>query len=257
MIPKVIHFCWFGKTPIPHSHANNIRQWKIKLPGYTFQLWNERNFDVNLCTYSREAYKAKKYAYVADVARCYILKNYGGIYLDTDVELVGSFESYSEFSLFSAIEVYKQFYEIGISCIDEHFKPLPSETFVPFFGFLSSVLGSEKENALISDCLAYYLGLNIDEKLFKGFAIDGLLAHQAVKYGFEFRDTTQLLENNMLILQTGIFGYADSITPGFEVLYHHNAGSWADLSDHKKMLRRLDSYGLLGLYTKVKKLLKR
>ncbi|OJX90621.1 MAG: hypothetical protein BGP01_04365 [Paludibacter sp. 47-17] len=252
MIPQIIHYCWFGKGPIPQSHKKNIRNWKKKLPDFKFQLWNEKNFDVNICSYSREAYKAKKYAYVSDVARCYFLTQQGGIYLDTDVELIGDFNEYLNYHLFTAIETYKEFHQYSESYLDERYHLKNPASFVPYFGLLSSVLGTVRDNALLRDCLDYYLTWELPASGFKGFAIDGLLANKAVKYGFQYRDVRQVLTGNMLILETGIFGYADAVNPNFEVLFHHNAGSWAELSGSKKRMVCLDKYGLLPFYLKIK-----
>lgn len=88
MIPKVIHYCWFGRTPLPLSAKKCIRSWEKYLPGYEIKEWNEDNFDVNIVPYVKEAYDAKRYAFVSDYARFYILYHYGGVYFDTDVEVI-------------------------------------------------------------------------------------------------------------------------------------------------------------------------
>lgn len=88
MIPKVIHYCWFGGNSLPESALKCIDSWRKYLPDYEIKLWNEDNFDVNIIKYTREAYGAKKYAFVSDYARFWILYNYGGLYFDTDVELI-------------------------------------------------------------------------------------------------------------------------------------------------------------------------
>lgn len=88
MIPKVIHYCWFGRSPLPELAEKCIESWKKYCPDYEIIEWNETNFDINCCEYVREAYEAKKWAFVSDVARLYVLINYGGIYMDTDVEVV-------------------------------------------------------------------------------------------------------------------------------------------------------------------------
>lgn len=88
MIPKVIHYCWFGRNPLPDYAKKYIASWRKYLPGYEIKEWNEDNFDVNIIPYTREAYKAKKYAFVSDYARFWILYHYGGVYFDTDVEVI-------------------------------------------------------------------------------------------------------------------------------------------------------------------------
>ena len=88
MIPKVIHYCWFGRNPLPPLAIKCIESWKKFLPDYEIKEWNEDNFDVNMIPYTKEAYEAKKYAFVSDYARFWILYHYGGLYFDTDVEVV-------------------------------------------------------------------------------------------------------------------------------------------------------------------------
>ena len=86
-IPKVIHYCWFGKNEIPENLKKYMESWKEFCPDYEIKEWNEDNYNVYCNKYSAEAYNQKKYAYVSDVARFWIIYNYGGIYLDTDVML--------------------------------------------------------------------------------------------------------------------------------------------------------------------------
>lgn len=88
MIPKVIHYCWFGRNPLPPLAIKCIESWKKYLPDYEIKEWNEENFDVNIIPYTKEAYSVKKYAFVSDYARFWILYNYGGVYFDTDVEVI-------------------------------------------------------------------------------------------------------------------------------------------------------------------------
>lgn len=88
MIPKIIHYCWFGKNPLPKSAVRCIKSWKKYLPDYEIKEWNEDNFDINIIPYTTEAYQAKKYAFVSDYARFWILYKYGGLYFDTDVEVI-------------------------------------------------------------------------------------------------------------------------------------------------------------------------
>ena len=88
MIPKKIHYCWFGGNPLPELAIKCIESWKKYCPDYEIIEWNESNFDVNALKYTKEAYENKKMAFVSDVARMYALVNIGGIYMDTDVELL-------------------------------------------------------------------------------------------------------------------------------------------------------------------------
>ena len=92
MIPKAIHYCWFGRNPKPESVLKCIDSWKKYCPDYEIIEWNESNFDIAANRYCREAYEAKKWAFATDYARLWIVYRYGGIYLDTDVEVVRPLE---------------------------------------------------------------------------------------------------------------------------------------------------------------------
>lgn len=92
MIPKVIHYCWFGRGPKPEKIQKCIDSWSKIMPDYEIKEWDEDNWDVRKHLYTSQAYDVKKYAFVSDYARYDILFNNGGIYLDTDVELLKSLD---------------------------------------------------------------------------------------------------------------------------------------------------------------------
>ena len=92
MIPKKIHYCWFGGKPLPNSCKKMISTWKKHLPEYEIRLWDETSFDIASSDFVRAAYQAGKFAFVSDYVRLCALKQYGGIYLDTDVEVIRSFD---------------------------------------------------------------------------------------------------------------------------------------------------------------------
>ena len=92
MIPKIIHYCWFGRGPKPELALKCIESWKKWCPDYQIIEWNEDNFDINSNRYVKEAYEAKKYAFVTDYVRLYAMYTVGGIYMDTDVEVVRSLD---------------------------------------------------------------------------------------------------------------------------------------------------------------------
>ena len=88
MIPKIIHYCWFGGNPLPMDVKKCIESWKEKCPDYEIKCWDESNFDVNAHPFTKAAYEAKAWAFVSDYARLRVVYDNGGIYLDTDVELL-------------------------------------------------------------------------------------------------------------------------------------------------------------------------
>ena len=130
MIPKIIHYCWFGKSPKPDSVKKCIESWKKCLPDYEIIEWNESNFNIREWKYCREAYAVKKYAFVSDVCRIYALKQFGGIYLDTDVGVIKSFDPFLQHQSFIGEE---RCHTIG-----------------------SGVIGAEKNTPWIGDFLDLY-----------------------------------------------------------------------------------------------------
>ena len=103
-IPKIIHYCWFGGNPLPELAQKCIASWKKYLPDYEIKEWNESNFDVFQAPYVAEAYRLKRYAHVSDYARFWILYHHGGIYFDTDVELIRPIDDLLELGSFAGFE---------------------------------------------------------------------------------------------------------------------------------------------------------
>lgn len=104
MIPKVIHYCWFGGHELPESANRCIQSWKKFLPDYEIKEWNESNFNVHCCAYVEQAYEKGKWAFVSDFARFWILFHEGGVYFDTDVELIKSLQPILDKGPFFGVE---------------------------------------------------------------------------------------------------------------------------------------------------------
>ena len=132
MIPKVIHYCWFGGSDLPELAKECIESWKKYCPDYEIIRWNEDNFNINCCDFTKEAYDAHKWAFLSDCARLYIIYHEGGIYLDTDVKLIKPLDSLLKNRCF-----------------------LGEET----SGYINTGLGfgAEKENPVIGQLLLEYL----------------------------------------------------------------------------------------------------
>lgn len=114
MIPKVIHYCWFGNNKKPKLVLECIESWKKYFPDYEIKEWNETNFDVFSCAFCAQAYKAKKWAYVSDYVRMKVLETEGGIYFDTDVEVLKSFPKHMFERPFSGIEEFSKLVSPGL-----------------------------------------------------------------------------------------------------------------------------------------------
>lgn len=104
MIPKIIHYCWFGRGTMPETTLKCIESWHKSMPDWKYILWNEENFAMSSYSYAQEAYEARKYAFVSDVARLFALVHFGGVYLDTDVLVYKSFEPLLEYEAFAGFE---------------------------------------------------------------------------------------------------------------------------------------------------------
>lgn len=104
MIPKVIHYCWFGKNPLTDDAKKCIESWKKYCPDYKIIEWNENNYDITKNKYMQNAYKEKKWAFVSDYARVDVVYQYGGIYLDTDVELIKTIDDLLDVEMFCGWE---------------------------------------------------------------------------------------------------------------------------------------------------------
>lgn len=104
MIPKTIHYCWFGRGEMPQLALDCIASWHKHMPDWNYKLWNEDNFDVDSLPYTSEAYAAGKYAFVTDYVRLYALKTEGGVYMDTDVEIIKPLDDLLHLKAFTGYE---------------------------------------------------------------------------------------------------------------------------------------------------------
>lgn len=110
MIPKIIHYCWFGKGEMPELVQTCIASWRTHMPDWEYRLWSEDNFDIaSAPQYVREAYAAKKYAFVSDYVRLWALEQEGGLYMDVDFEVYKSFDDLMEqYAAFAGYEGSKK-----------------------------------------------------------------------------------------------------------------------------------------------------
>lgn len=119
-IPKIIHYCWLSNDPIPESLQQCMSSWRKFLPDYQFMLWNFDRFDINSSVWVKEAFEAKKYAFAADYIRCFALYNYGGIYLDMDVEVLKPFDDLLDLPYFLCHECDRSGIEAAVIGAEKH-----------------------------------------------------------------------------------------------------------------------------------------
>ncbi len=114
MIPKKIHYCWFGGNPLPELALKCIESWKKYCPDYEIIEWNESNYDIHKNKYMSQAYDNKKWGFVPDYARLDIIYEHGGIYLDTDVEIIKPLDTLLELDAFAGVEQDSVYVAFGL-----------------------------------------------------------------------------------------------------------------------------------------------
>lgn len=211
MIPRKIHYCWFGGAEMPKDALRCIESWRKWCPDFELVRWDETNFDLDKYPYAREAYDAKKWAFVTDVVRLYALVVEGGIYMDTDVEVVGSLEPLLEYDAVSGFE---------------------SQTRIP-----TGLMAAQPRHPLMVELLNEYNTVH--------FALpDGRydlttnvirITNACLKYGFKPNNTKQTVAGFTLLpkdylcpkdFDTGNLEITDNT-----IAIHHFDGSWLDGCD--------------------------
>ena len=211
MIPKIIHYCWFGRNPLPQLAVKCIESWKKYCPDYEIKEWNEDNFDLNYNDYVREAYEARKWAFITDVVRLYALYTEGGIYMDTDVEVLKPLDNLLQYEAVSGFE---------------------TETRIP-----TGLMACREGHPLFEELLHEYDGIHFKRP-------DGSLdlttnvtriTNTCSKYGFIPNNTLQTVKSFTLLpkdylcpkdSQTKVI----NITPN-TLTIHHFDGSWVSEED--------------------------
>ena len=120
MIPKRIHYCWFGGHPLRKLEEMCLESWKRNCPDYELVLWNEGNAPIKDNVYVRQAFQMKKWAFVSDYVRLKVLSEYGGIYLDTDVELLKPLNDFMNQRGFLGLESRENIASCVIGCVPHH-----------------------------------------------------------------------------------------------------------------------------------------
>lgn len=212
-IPKIIHYCWFGNGEYSHLVQKCIESWKKVLPDYQFYLWNENNFDVYSLNYTKEAYEEKKYAFVADYVRLYALYEHGGIYLDTDMEVIKPIDKFLNESSFVGFG--------ADDCLDV------------------GIIGSTKGNVYIGELKNKIENMNLKNSNGEmNQTIIGMLNELMIKEGFTLNNTIQFNEN-ITIYPTDVFcpkqfySFHSNINSETCTIHHYD-GSWLTKKQRRK-----------------------
>ncbi len=219
MIPKIIHYCWFGKNAKPPLAEKCIKSWKKYCPDYQLIEWNEDNFDLSACPlYVRQAYEAKKWAFLTDYIRLKVVYDHGGIYFDTDVELLKSPDSLMSHRAWFGFQDGK--------CV------------ATGLGF-----GAEANHSILAELMAQYADIPF-------FLPDGTMDLMAcperntevfLNCGLKQDDSRQILEDDILILPTVVLCPLDYFTGKYKrsrktISVHRFAATWRSKEDKKRVL---------------------
>jgi mannosyltransferase OCH1-like enzyme len=220
-IPKIIHYCWFGEKPLSALANNCIESWTRYLPDYQLKFWNNEHIDMFDIPYVQEAYQNKKFAFVTDYVRLYALQQYGGIYMDTDVEVMANLDGFLNQSFFTSFEEYMD--KVSI---------------------LTALMGSVPGNKVVADLIQLYdnrrfvfedgtLDLMPNTTVFKQYVEN----RYGLKPPFNPDKPFELGENG-IIYPSGYFCTPKSGVKNYTT--HHFSGSW--LTPKQRLKKALYKY---------------
>jgi mannosyltransferase OCH1-like enzyme len=238
MIPKVVHYCWFGKGEMPKLAIKCIKSWEKYLPDYQLKLWNEDNFDLTINSYLSEAYHARKYAFVTDYVRLYVLYYEGGIYMDIDVEVIKNFDSFLTLPGFTGFE---------------------DEKYVP-----TGIMASEKHNLWVREQLNYYSDRHfiLPDGTYDMTTNTRIISGIMQSNGFKLQNSYQVYQNCMHVFPNDYFcplKFGKVILTDNTHCIHHFASTWNPGSRKlkklflKKILGGSLTYNLVKLKRKILK----
>ena len=215
MIPKKIHYCWFGKGKMPELALKCIESWRVNLPDYELKEWNENSFDINSNFYVKEAYESRKFAFVTYYVRLYALYTEGGIYMDTDVEVLKNLDSFLDLPAFSGFE---------------------DNMHIP-----TGIMAAEKGSIWAKWQLEYYSGRHFllpDGTLDLTTNVD-IIGGLMEEKGFILKNGLYNFQNIITIFPKDYFCPKSHTTGKIELTentytIHHFAGSWKSSSDRLK-----------------------
>jgi mannosyltransferase OCH1-like enzyme len=228
MIPKIIHYCWFGSKPLPELAVKCIESWKKYLPDCELKLWDKTNFDINTVQFTAQAAKVKKWAFVADYLRAHVIFYYGGIYLDTDVELLKPYDDVMlQNKCFSGFENV------------EYVNP-------------GNIFAGEKGCIIAKELMDFYSSYNFIKKNgeLNQIPIPEIFSNILFKYGLQQNNTYQELDVITVYpteyfcpknFQTGILTITDNTYS-----IHHYDGSWVSEEEQKSNREKWDFYKKYG-----------
>jgi hypothetical protein len=232
MIPKKIHYCWFGRNPYPEDFKKYLISWKKNCSDYELIEWNEDTFDITSNKYVQDAYEHKKWAFITDYVRLWALYNYGGVYMDTDVEVLKPIDEFLKNKAFSGFE---------------------NPRAVP-----TGIMASEKGHSVIKELLDEYDNrhfINVDGSLNLHTNVE-YITDYFVYHGLKLNNKYQII-NEFALYPKEYFCPKNSRTLKIELTdntytIHHFAGSWtSDSIRLRAKIKKILGPNLMGIVIKI------
>lgn len=232
-IPRMIHWCWLSGEPVPALLGECMATWKRLLPDYTVKCWTQENFDIRSVRWVEEAVAEGKWAFAADYIRLYALYTEGGIYLDSDVEVLKPLDPLLRYDFFSCPEYNPVTYKRRDIPVDKTGIPLDPEAFIEGYGIQAAIMGAAKGNSFVAECMEFYRERRFreaDGRLRTDLIMPLVMAKIAERHGFRYVDKVQRLRDSA---GKEIFLGRKCLLPSFihmlrlrSMAFHHCAGSW-------------------------------
>lgn len=235
MIPKVIHYCWFSNEPKPKNVRQCIKSWKRTLPDFEIKCWDADSFDFNSVPFVKQAMECRKWAFVSDYIRLYALYTEGGIYLDSDVQVLNRFDNLLAYNLFSGIEKRGDTDRLFIE---------------------AAVIGAAKGNATIYKCLECYNARhfkNENGSLDMTPMPDIITPIFTNELGWQANDSTQTLIDDSIIVDRGMIANTETPINDSMLLYHWNNRAWINRNFKETAYKFIKDIGLLPVWNRLKK----
>ena len=240
MIPKKIHWCWFGGGELPEAHKKYMETWRKYHPDYEIIEWNEKYFDIKKAPkYVQDAYEDGVYAMVSDYVRAYVLHKYGGWYLDTDVEILKPFLDNYAADFVTVVEDSRNpddqygFEAHFLNRLDENQRNKDDGGYVSGIAVTVSLMGAQVGCSYLEDVMDAYEHIDYYDRSVPGCLFGGpigpqIYAKELEKYGFRYVPEAQKLENGILILGTDVMrnGEDENTQDGITCACHHCSFSW-------------------------------
>jgi mannosyltransferase OCH1-like enzyme len=235
MIPKIIHLRWFSGEEYPKMIKRCLKSWKRHLPDYQIRLWDANSFDFNSIPYVKEAWEARKWAFVSDYLRLYCLYTEGGIYLDSDVEVLKSFDQYLDNQMFIGTEPY---------IINNEVK----------YDLEAAIMGAEAGHPFIKECMEYY-----DNSHYLGKeqpTVCHIMVDHLAKHGYTAENKYQKLSNGVTVYPLDHYGNRYCFHD--KTAIHWCQSSWLDTYyERGRIYYFAQKHNLMKQYERLSELLKK